>query len=542
METVAWVFRLRWLLWATGAFVLALLLIPGIRPGFKRLETALNRHFALSVFFLCSGFFFFALLGKLSQVHALAVNSQDFWLFEDMLRQMLAGAPFLTRFAPQSAGWVQHGAVHGFFAWYLTLPLAWLFNPINACLIFGPLAFALAGGILAVLARPVWGGGYSVIICALFLLSSQVGKVLSYDVHPEAIYPLFVFLWAWAAGFTENKVKLLPLVAATLVGVSIKEDSFLVFFPLIALLLIRRQDAKTTSLASVAALAATAIQFIAVAKWSTGAWGPSTWEGAPVVIPHGPSLLKGMHWDSPLSAFKIAVATVRDNGGILGACLKVIEFVISRPWLSMVLIAPWALLGVHFWLLLLPLSAATALIGGQVATLSNYYSAPFIGLVWLGAILVPKKTPLKKRGQMMVWLSLSVLLIGSGGIEIFFSSRLSTELRREVSELTPCLSQTAGRGIVSTALVGLIKDSALRMKIISDRPSESTNEADVSFYLFTPNVGRYEFSHESAQKLLARLSNDSNWKRVGPGCVSTEKDSKDEVALFVRNEPPQQAK
>ena len=235
---MATAFHLRWILVVAGIAVAAFFLFRLLSSSSRQDPTSRWQlpelpPQALSV--LCMSFLALALGAKYSQLHSMQLNGQDFWLFVDMLDQMSRGGFMLTRFAPQTIGWVQHGVVHPYFSFTLLLPLTWMIGPLHTCLWFGPLSIAGAGALLGLLARPRWGNTPAVLITAAFLTSSLVGRIVMYDVHPEALYPFATFAWAWAAGWGDGKLRPKRLLLATALLMGIKTDSFLVFFPLLAL-------------------------------------------------------------------------------------------------------------------------------------------------------------------------------------------------------------------------------------------------------------------------------------------------------------------
>ncbi|RYZ89766.1 MAG: hypothetical protein EOP06_08870, partial [Proteobacteria bacterium] len=106
-----------------GIFLLALLL-PGVRrtvaKWIERFENSVSPgrlRGVLAAIALC--YFFAALACKYSQLYTHQLAGADFWLLEDMLRWMAKGQPYITRFAGQDVGPVQHGAVHAFLSMYL---------------------------------------------------------------------------------------------------------------------------------------------------------------------------------------------------------------------------------------------------------------------------------------------------------------------------------------------------------------------------------------------------------------------------------------
>lgn len=524
MSTVEHVLRLRWLLWGAGAaFALSLMIrrlrAPDAGAPWPRLPRLPLPGFALALSLLCTAFFGLALLEKVSQLEAHALNSQDFWLFVDMIRQTSRGAPFLTRFAPQDTGWIQHGAVHPFFALCLAVPLAWLTSSTWAALALMPLALSLAAAVLALWARQLVGARNALLAAAAFLLSNQVGKVLSYETHPEALYPLAVFLWAWGSGFgTGGRVRWTWAILGASLGAAIKEDAFLVFLPLMSCQLLSslraKRDPARLAVASVGLLLVlfgAVFQFLAVSRFGSGAWGPRLWEGQPVRLPAGPAAFQGHRWDSVSSAWEILAAYRAQSGGLIGLGARAAVFWVSRPWISLLALSPWVLIQPGFVLSVVPLSLTHAWIGGIPAQLNLYYSAPFLGLFWIHAI---RGLGMPADPRRLAWLVAATLLVGSGGLELWVSSRVARDLDDMTQPLLACLHPKS-RGIVSPALIGNVPESQILLDRVPVRPEDWS---DLSFALLTPGVPRFEMPATELARARAELQHKPGWRRVDPDC------------------------
>jgi hypothetical protein len=511
-------------------------------------------------------FLLIATVAKHSQLHALALNAEDFWLFEDMLAQMMRGGFFITRYAPQALGWVQHGAVHPMLSWVFALPLAYVVGPTLAAVAFGPLVFSGAGLALAAIARPRWGTAGALAIAAAFLASSQLGKVLMYDVHPEAAYPLGVLLWAWAAGWGDGKLRVPALLFATIFTAGIKEDSFAVLLPLIAatawvrcrpelkklwplkkparpanVIALRPKKSEDQAeihppsspallqwlgACAILAIGVTAFQFAAVHQWSSGAWGPSQWQGQPVAIPRGAELMRNRHWDTPASALAILGDLIAQRGGIVGAVGSFFKFLISRPWISLLALAPWVVTRSGFWISVLPLAAIYSVLDDP-GKFINYYSAPVLGTFWLAAICYPPRKA-RKRSVLLWLLSLS-LVLGGGGIVFYQSTQLTRQTRDEIQALAACLPAQS-HGMVTGPFIGLVPAEKIATdRVAPDRPLES-----VDFYLFSTSLPSYEVGPAASQVLLTRLSKDPRWIRLGVECQPVGENAKSADFLFLR--------
>jgi uncharacterized membrane protein len=513
-----------------------------------------NTQYRSCLLLLVGSFFIVASVAKHSQLHALALHAEDFWLFQDMLAQMRQGGFFITRYAPQAQGWVQHGAVHPMLSWALALPLSLITGPTLAALLFGPLVFSGAAWTLASIAKPRWGAIGALAIAAAFLASSQVGRVLMYDVHPEAAYPLGVLLWAWAAGWGDRKIRGPVLLFATLFTAGIKEDSFAVLLPMIAAtawrygLLKRPKRAMPANvialkaeapqlpvpanlqrwLVACAALAAaiTFFQFYLVHQYSSGVLGPGVWKGAPVTLPHGAELMRGRHWDSPASAIALIREILVQKGGILAALAALPKFLLSRPWLSLILVAPWVVLSLGFWISVLPLAVIFSVLDDP-GKFINYYSAPVLGAFWLAAVsFAPERF---KKPSILLWLLSLSLVLGGSGIDFYRSTDFTRQTRDEAVALASCLPAQK-RGMVTGPFISLVPTE----KILTDRVPPGDMLEAVDYYLFSSQIPSYEVGPAASSVLFTQLSKSPKWVRIGKNCQAIEEGENSAAFLFLR--------
>ena len=497
---------------------------------------------------------FVGALAKLSQANALTLGAQDFWLFVDMLRGMEAGVPFVTRFAPQAIGYVQHGAVHAFFGWYLALPLTWLAGPFAAALLFGPLMLSAATGVLALALRPAAGAQTALIAAGLFWLCSPAGKILMYDVHPEAAYPLAVFAWAWAAGWfvpmnaheTESAdhpdqppaplsfARGVGVALLTLAGMSIKEDGFLVFLPLALWLAIRPSRGAVVAhrrasgwITLTAVVAGTAWQFHSLHQWASGNWGPAHWQGLPVQIAAGPDLFHGIHWDSPESAGRILSAILDSEGGPRAVAGDLARFLVSRAWLSLLFLVPWVIPRLGFWVCILPLAGTLALLG-RASHLSLYYSAPMLGTIWIFAADSLLRQPVRTRRAWTAYWIAATLLIGSGSAEFWIPSSLAQAIRADTRQKLPCLLPLPlHQGWVSARLFRELPESAFE-KVLTERPPSATVDG-LSFAWLVPGT-----DDATTEAWRAKLNQDPAWVVLDGQCRITSVNASETTVLFVK--------
>jgi hypothetical protein len=554
----AFVFKFRWLYWGVAALLLVNFFHPGLARVRSRLARSLENHFLLWLGSLCALFFTIGLAAKVSQLWTLQLHGMDFWLFEDMTAQLLKGGAMLTRFAPQSAGFVQHGAVHGMLSWFLTAPLAvlleWVGGSLASSLVYGPLVLAGAAFFLGLFLREQLKGSTvetsgavaAFGIAAAFLVSTQVGHILMYDVHPESAYPLAVFLWAWAL----QRDRPWLLFVATAFGMGIKEDSFLVFFPLtLWMTVIRSGRARMMALGSfLLALVLFVLQMKSIGAWAAGKWGPVVWEGQKVFIPQGPDLLKGVRWSSLKDIWQVLQLLVGQDGGWQGALTRAGRFLVSRPWLSLLVFCPGLLLQLRFWLLLGPLALAYSQLG-RASLLNIYYSAPFLGTFWL---LASDQTGMFGASRMIswfksvmnrkfrawnwawsrswngagnwsfLWLCLSPLVLGSGSPELHFPSSQVFALKNAVHSKWECLearlSVLGATGVVGGNILAWVP----RDRVFSQRlpQADSSGWEAVSFVLLSTSALPDEWSVHALEDWSVRS------KALGfvEACVSPDSD------------------
>ncbi len=538
---ISWTFHLRWVLWCVGAGWV-LLYLSGSFDRFKNQFNDFSEKYFLKLLFGVSAVFFvLALLGKFSQFWALSLNAQDFWLFVDILEQAKKGGFFLTRFAPQSLGFVQHGTVHPMFTWMVLSPLTWVLGTVNVALIFNPLVLTAAGIMVGVIAKKKWGAFYSLVFAMAFLASTQVGKILMYDVHPEAAYPFFVLLWFWSLGLEgSNQIRWVSLVLATFLCVGVKEDSVFVLGPwlLWGLVCLKGNQRKAVISSAVVASFGVLFQVLLVKNWISGAWGPSIWEGHPVIVGAGVGAFRGLHWSGVSDIVSLSLQLIQDQGGVLGFVKGVGSFLLSRPWISLLVLAPWVGVSLRFWWVILPLVCAYSVLEGP-RVLWNYYSAPFLASFWICAITADQDQnhsgwdnpgPKIKKAA---WALGAALLLGSGSVQIFWPSQQVSEVKLEVQKLLPCIRK---RALVPSHLLGLVPLN----QVWTDRVPHTKEQWDqLNSILFSPGIGRYELPLDQASKLYTDLLQNPDWVEVGDACSPIQSPTGvgvgvKKVVLFVR--------
>ncbi len=533
MQITYGIFKFRWFLWGLGFFYL-LSWIPGWVPNFwshylKVFRGVVERHFIKILLLFSAFFFFFAALEKYSQFVSLSLNAQDFWLFVDILEQMKKGGLFLTRFAPQDIGFVQHGIIHPMITWCILLPFVFLFGAVPVALMAGPAALSGAGFLLGVLTRRDWGTWGAFFWMLAFYSSTQVGKVLLYDVHPEVMYPVCIFLWFWAMGLGgsdggQPRVRWVTLGISTFLAMGVKEDSFLILGPWIcwSFFDLKGEQKKAAGLSAVIALGVVLFQMRLVQDWSLGLLGPIHWQGLIVSKKVSLGLLSGQHWSHPLDVGRIFIQVVSDAGGWIHFVQKGVSFWVSRPWLSLLILAPWVVTSARFWWVAVPLSIVYSLFDAR--HLWNYYSAPFLASFWACAACMGSKLKWKRSRFFPVWALGASLLLGSSSVQIFIPLPLVWQIRKETQNLLPCLGT---RGWVSSQLLGLVPLS----RVLTDRiPNTEIFWNDIDFALLSPTPDKFEFFYQE-------LVQKRKWRWVGEGCQAlslVDLKKGQQVVLFVK--------
>ncbi|OFY99588.1 MAG: hypothetical protein A2070_04280 [Bdellovibrionales bacterium GWC1_52_8] len=542
MNLVELELRLRWILWA-GAIALACVVLASrfapealrtrlgsLRTAWEeRASKALQSHFHASVWILALAFSAIGAFQKFLQWYSLTLNAQDFWLFEDMLRSLVKGVPFLTHFAPQTTGLMQHGAVHPFWSLYGFLPLTWLFGSTLTALLLAPLALAFAAVVLANLAKPLWGPLGAWIVAFCFLSSTQVGRILGYDVHPEVVYPFSVLLTCWGLGVADGKLRHWAWMAGILLGFGTKVDAPFILFPVLLWFAasVWQKRAKTQLFSSVAAIllgsAISTVLFLSIRRFSTGEWGVQEFSGMAVQLPSAMPYLRAVDLD------------------ITSVLRKIAFFLVSRPWLSLLIFAPWVSLKARFWFWVLPIAAVLATLGGQPATLVNYYSASLLGGFWLAVALMPGKRS---------WLLFSVLALGSGAPFFTVPSSAAQDLRSHTQALLKCLPSSNAKGIVSPALIGVLRtpfgETGFEETILSEKfpPPTHSMWKSINYLLLTPTISRWEMNPEQVRGMIEKMTsepsvNGPSWQEVSENCtrsaIAVDRLSGKDVVLLVKN-------
>ncbi len=523
-----------------------------LQPRAERVLRHVDRRHGSYASIIGAIFLFIFCFAKWSQLRANELHSQDFWLFVDLIEQGARGGLNLTRFAPQSAGWTQHGAVHAFLPMILLVPLAWWIPAKWIALYLNPFALVGASVLIFLLAKKIWRPSMAILLMVSFLLSSYVGKVLMFETHPESLYPLLLLGWAWAirltGPFATSRTILPPwrkvaIYLAVFLLLTLKEDVLLVFFPfvLLAVLSLRKEQQEAALGSLVIGLFAYAIQLFALNQWARGNWGPELWDNFAVYLPPAAGAQGAdQSWASISKIMELIQQLWEKSGGLAQVPLALLKFLLSRPFLTLLVCVPWIGIRFSFWLCVLPLSFLYCLNPGP-AHLWNYYSAPFLSVFWLSAILAGQSLSVKARNRAAVWTLMATCVFGAGGPTWYLPSAKVTETATALNSHWACLEKSqkmteAPRGFVGAGLIASLSDQQ-RQFLLYDRAPDDGALKNISFALFDPQMERFENSRESLQNLYRKLSASSEWAELDATCktvVNAPESNPAGIRLFIR--------
>ena len=452
---------------AAGLLVAYVLLRWTRKPWLERgvaalvkMEAVPHRLFALSA----CGFFLLAFAGKISQASVMALNGADFWLFEDMLFWFTKGEPYITRFAPQASGPVQHGGVHAYLSFLLTAPLAKIFGPLNVALAFNAAMIAGAGYVLARIAYTITASVRIALLLALgFWVSEWTSRILMFDMHPEAAYPLCgLLLYAATERFAQLK-NLKSYVLFSLAWVLMaawKQDTIMVCGVIWLWFSLRREWSIR---AAVTAAVATALPLILmtmmVQMYKSGALGAAAVTigeslTVPVAKPAFGSHVVGGHQIAGVgSVFAIGEFLLQKNGGLFGMLKAILLYFVTDPFVFFALTAPWLWRRFEFWILVMPMALVFAVVGGNMGVLSNYHTAPLLVGMWIAIIFdLRKAVGAGERAVFYkaVWIVVISLIHGGSSLAYYQPSAAARGTLLEAKQLTNGLP---GLGVVSSRLL-----------------------------------------------------------------------------------------
>ncbi|RYZ82872.1 MAG: DUF2079 domain-containing protein, partial [Proteobacteria bacterium] len=416
-----------------GIFLLALL-FPGVRRNvascIERFETSVSPgrlRGVLAATALC--YFFAALACKYSQLYTHQLAGADFWLLEDMLRWMAKGQPYVTRFAGQDVGPIQHGAVHAFLSMYLLVPFVWLFGSEFTALAMNPLALAAGGFAIGLAANRLTDSRILALVCTVaFLASAWTGRILMYDCHPEAFYPLLI-VGAFVTlrnEFLSSRVRWIFMVGAVTLLAGMKQDAiFITFVIWLNAVLIGKLRPKAAVVSFATLMVVSLLMTGIIRQFRFGEFGvdhvligAQTFD---VITPVAGSVaLKGYQLNRVADLSGLANAFFAEHGGALNMAFDTLSYLVKPPFLMIALIAPWIWVsGVSAWILLVPLGLIYGLVGGFIAGLPIYHSAPVLGLMFVAVIADWQRHPERTkrwRFGILLWLVAISFLHGSSGL------------------------------------------------------------------------------------------------------------------------------
>ncbi len=470
------------------------------------------------------GYFVIAAACKYSQYKARLLNGEDFWLFEDMLRWMSRGEPYVTRFAGHAAGPIQHGAVHAYLSLWAAVPFAIIFSPLTVCILMVPLALALGG--YAIGRMSLKSSNSKLLVLGLpiaFWMSEWTNRTLNYDTHPEAFYIPLVFLVYVASLklFERETFKTWALFLASWIFLAaMKQDAIVYGLLLWAFLFVEkrlRAKAAVASLSIVVVLFALMTEIIS--QFKTGAIGVSTLELSGIMVPithvtSGAVNLNGYAMSSFSGVASLISMFFRD--GVALFFWRGIKYLFTSQFALITLMAPWLLRYRSFWILVVPFAI---LVGGMhtpMAQLQVYNGVMFISLFWLSLCIEISRQKFDRRYLLaaFTWTFAFCALHGAAAPQLYFESQLSREISREAREVT---SKQTGLGIVSSRLLRDVDES----HVWADRvavPEDPLKDAPsfVSFILYTKSEPSFEFAQSDFNRWKEWALAGGEW-RLAPG-------------------------
>ena len=489
----------------------------------NRIELLANRisdraltSWKMSLTLLTGVYLSIGLIAKFSALYSDVYAAQDYWIFDDMLYWMVKGSPFVTRFAQQAVGPLQHGAVHPFLTWYLLTPIAALFGATIVATSFNAIVLAGAGYCLGILSYRRTGKRELALILPLaFWFSEWTSRILNYETHPESIYPLLVFLIVSPSLLKPKRNTLLFLSIASWAALAFfKQDTIVIGGLIWCWILITRQANRNLILASITMVICGFVTMTLVAKGFSINLGPSTvminGSAISVAIPHSGSAVLGGHtitgFSSIISIFSYFISSA---GGIEGFALRTFKYFVTAPFVPLILIAPWILIGRSFWILVAPLAFLFSLVGGQAGGLEIYYSVSLICLLWVAIVYSFEDRPKFKwltSKRKMTWVFCYAALYGGTGPKFYHPSGSTSRL---LAETPKTLANLPGIGIVSSALLL----TAPRDRIWSDRAVPGHIPDFVSWVAYPENLRTYEDSFDVHLQLQSWFKQQPDWRR-----------------------------
>lgn len=479
-------------------------------------------------------FFLLAFVCKYSQLKSHLFAGADFWLIEDLLNWMAKGQPYLTRFAGQDIGPVQHGAIHAFLSMYLLVPLVWIFGSEFVAVVMNPLALALGGFAIGWMAFK-WTGSriFSVVLTVAFLGSAWTGRILMYDCHPESFYPLLIVAVAACLdnSFLKSGFRWVLMIAAVTLLAGMKQDAIILGGLLwLNAVVVRKLNWRAAVVSFSVIILVSALMTGTIREFRFGAFGSSTVAiggvSADVVTPVSGSVALGGYQLNSVSDLRgVASQFLLKHGGAGKLVSDTLLYPLKPPFLLICLIAPWVWFGFSFWILLIPLGLVYGLIGGYMAGLPIYHSAPALGLLFVVIIMDWQKNPGRSVGRrygILLWLLAISAFHGSSGLFFYkpseYSRSLSVEARARIGEVK-------GLGVVSSRLLGDIDHE----RVWSDRPYLPGGRelpASVGWVMYPRENESFDFKNSRFEDWKNRSLESGAWKLL-PGKT---------VDLLVRSE------
>lgn len=514
--THSFVLNFRFVFIALGVFFLA----GSFSKRTRGVQDAFLRNWRKWLTILSLGYTLIALAAKFSQLATLSYSAQDFWLFDDMLKFMIEGQPYVTRFTGHGAGPVQHGTIHAFLTYWLNLPFAFIFGSTITNAAFNAIVLGLAGWVLGHLTfARLNSPGTALVVAAVFFMSEWTSRVLMYESHPEALYPLLIFIVALPTMTRLHSMKRAVIILSTWVLLlGVKQDAIFIGGVIwLWLVLTKQLSWRAATLIAIVSAVPFLAQAWLIHGFKTG-WGPlEILIGefrVPVVVPQGGTGLLGGHVLAGLSDVPIIVNYLAEsNGGAFEYAKRILLYQVRSPFIGIWLAAPWVLLRRYYWILVMPLAILFAVFGGQLMGLQIYYSGP----VWATFLIAVIATFGVQRDARfarakVIWLFCFAAFYGANGPKYFHPSDHVADLKRDA---LAAVATVKGLGTTPSPLLGVLP----RDQVWSERLLKEEMPDFINWVIVPKGLASYELSLEQAAEWKKWALASGQWRLEERGTV-----------------------
>lgn len=514
------------------------LAIPGVR---RRCLLAVRREpdnrqvNLIYLYIACGVYFLTSAVCKFTQFQTRGLAGNDFWLLEDMFRSMAQGEPYITRFAHQAIGPLQHGGIHAYLTpWLLTPAIAMIGATATAILLI-PLCFTAGGYLIGRSLAHVTSANLVIVgLPVAFWMSEWTNRSLIYDTHPEALYvPLGFIVCAATTRLHRSFSKLnwLLFISAWLALAGVKQDALFFGLSIWALLLAKKKFKVSSAVVSLIALVGLfALMTKLIAAFRAGLIGPDTFSvggfTAPITrIVDGAVNLNGHSLSSLGSIVETARFYLGDSPiDLFKRALRALFF---SQFTAVTLIAPWLWARKSFWVMVAPFAVLIGLMNNQVQTLATYNAIIPITLFWL-CLCTEAQDDIRRRKPWLVlasfaWIFCFCGVHGGTAPSVLIESASSKRATLETSDF---LKTVDGPGIVSSRLLKDV-DKQRIWGVVANRKGDLESEPPdfVSWIVFPKKNQSYEFEANGFSAWRSKALDSGKWTSV----------SADQVELLKRS-------